>query len=184
MRVRRHLYGIETRVVITPVLTLVILVDQGIHNLPTWAEAKDEIREIFAKDHFPDIEAEIYVPNKRFFVPIIFPLQPYVEAIARYQAKQDWLLECLKENLPTHWNAISVFGFGSSKAKSRPALVVFVRSHAIQNWNRVAHRFGAIIDNPYYEIEFHLWQCIKNASHAFGKTISVLELLVWAQVLA
>lgn len=31
--------------VIIPVLTLVILVDQGIHNLPTWAEAKDEIRQ-------------------------------------------------------------------------------------------------------------------------------------------
>lgn len=40
-----------------------------------------------------------------------------------------------------------VFGFGSSKAKSRPALVVSVRPHAIQNWNRLARKFGATFDN-------------------------------------
>lgn len=76
-------------------------------------------------------------------LPIIFLLQPDVEAIARCQAKQGRLLECL----PNHWNAMSVFGFGSSKAKSRPALVVSVRPHAIQNWNRLARKFGATFDN-------------------------------------
>lgn len=110
--------------------------DQGIHNSPTWGHAKDEIHELFAEDHFPDIEVVIY-DSKRSFLPTIFSPQPDVEATARYQAKRDRLLEYLEENLPNYWNAISVFGFGSSKAKSRPALVVFVRPHAIQNWNRL-----------------------------------------------
>lgn len=112
-----------------PVLTLVFLVDQGINNSPTWEDAKDEIRELFAKDHFPNIELEICDP-KRSFTQTIFPLQPDTEVIPRHQAKRDRLLERLEENLPNHWNARSVFGFGSSKAQSKRALVVFVRPHA------------------------------------------------------
>lgn len=49
---------------------------------------------------------------------------------------------------------MAVFGFGPTKGKSKPPLVVFVRPHAIQNWNRLAHRLGAIFANVQYEIEF------------------------------
>lgn len=49
---------------------------------------------------------------------------------------------------------MSVFGFGSSKANSKPVLVVFVRAHTIQNWNRLARRLGAVFANFQYEIEF------------------------------
>lgn len=66
---------------IIPILTLVILVDQGINNSPVWRNAKDEIRDLFAEDHFPNIDLEIYDPI-RSFVPTILTLQTDIEAIA------------------------------------------------------------------------------------------------------
>lgn len=122
----------------------VVLEDQEIHNSPTWRKAKHNIHKLFAKDYFSHIEVKIYDP-KCSFVPTIFLLQLDIKAIAYYQVKQNRLLKFLEENVLNYWNAMSLFGFGSIKAKSRPAVVVFVQPNAIPNWNCLACRLAQFL---------------------------------------
>lgn len=136
-----------------PVLTLVILVDQGVNNSRTWGHAKDEVHQLFAEDHFPNVEVELYDP-KRSFVPTMFPLQPHTDAIIKYQSKRDQLIECLHEDLPGMWSAISVFGFGPTVAEAEPALVVFIRPFSVQNWNQLGKKLSGIFANQQWKTEF------------------------------
>ena len=90
-----------------PLLTLMILVDQGFNNSRTWGDAKDTVHQIFAEDSFPNVEVELY-DTKRSLVPKMFPLQPRIEAIIRHQSKRDQLIKCLHEDLPGMWSAMCV----------------------------------------------------------------------------
>ncbi|MCJ1346602.1 hypothetical protein MMC31_004820 [Peltigera leucophlebia] len=136
-----------------PVLTLVVLVDQGVNNSRTWGDAKDEVHQLFAEDNFPNVEVELYDP-KRSFVPTMFPLQPHTEAIIKYQSKRDQLIKCLQENLPGMWSAMSVFGFGPTAAEAEPALVVFIRPFSVQNWNQLGKKLSGIFANQEWKTEF------------------------------
>lgn len=121
-----------------PVLTLVILVDQGINNSRTWGSAKDEVHQIFAQDHFPNVEVEFYDP-KRSFVPTMFPLQPHTAAVMKYQSKRDQLIECLHEDIPGMWSAISVFDFGPTAAARAHPVTSILKLRPNRGFNPAAY---------------------------------------------
>lgn len=136
-----------------PVLTLVILVDQGIYNSRTWGDATDEVHQLFAEDDFPNVEVELYDP-KRSFVPTMFPLQLHKEAVITHESKRDQLIECLHENLSGMWGAMSVFGFEPTVAEAEPALVVSIKPFSVHNWNRLGKKLSSIFANQRWKSEF------------------------------
>lgn len=70
----------------------------------------------------------------------MFPLQPYTDAIIKYQSKSDQLIECLHEDLSGMWSAMPVFEFGPTATEAEPALVVIIRPFSVQIWNQLGKK--------------------------------------------
>lgn len=66
------------------------------------------------------------------------------------------------------WSACLNFEFGPTIAKTKPALVVFIRPTSVQNWNQLGQKLSAIFANRQWKTESVPW----GLSMAPGKLFS------------
>lgn len=87
-------------------------------------------------------------------MPTIFPLKPDHDVIRAYETKRPQLLTCIKKELDKRWNVVSLSAFGMERNAAKPALIIFVNSGVVQDWNLLDHKLRLILKNPEILIEF------------------------------
>ena len=64
---------------------------------------------------------------------------------------------------------MSDFEFGPTIAKTKPALVVFIRSTSVQNWNQLGQKLSAIFANRQWKTESVPWGLSMTPNKLFSK---------------
>lgn len=136
-----------------PVLTLLVIIDQGLNMTASWAGARDELRNMFSAHGLNGVHIEMYDPS-RAFVPWLLPLSPQDATLRHYEDKRAELLDAVKKLLGKDWIAMSVFGLGTKSSPTMSALVVLVRPGTFQDWNHITSALRSILQDQSIPIEF------------------------------
>ncbi|MCJ1247195.1 hypothetical protein MMC30_004409 [Trapelia coarctata] len=138
----------------TPVLTLVIDINQGVLITRSLGVAKDQISRLMVTNGILDVEVELYDPQ-RAYMPMLSPLGPEEPVLVAYRNVRQELIDYIHERLDHDWRAMSIFGFGTKDSTVKPAVVILVKPKTVHDWKTVSHKLSYILRGfPGISIEF------------------------------